>query len=141
VRGPLPAARDHAVHGQPGRLRYRDAVTSHPVDVTDIDPAEADRLVAAGALLLDVREDDEWAAGHAPEAVHLPMGQVADRMGELAADRTIVCMCRAGGRSQSVAVHLAGSGFDVRNAAGGMQAWAAHGLPVVDAAGAPGRVV
>jgi rhodanese-related sulfurtransferase len=110
------------------------------VDVTDIDPAEADRLVAAGALLLDVREDDEWAAGHAPSATHLPLGQVVDRQGELPTDRTIVCMCRAGGRSQSVAVHLAGAGFDVRNAAGGMQAWAAGGLPVVDDAGAPGRV-
>lgn len=111
------------------------------MDVTDIDPAEADRLVAAGALLLDVREDDEWTAGHAPAAVHLPMGQVVDRMEELPTDRTIVCMCRAGGRSQSVAVHLAGTGYDVRNAAGGMQAWAADGLPVVDADGAPGQVV
>ena len=111
------------------------------MDVIDVDPAEADHLVAAGALLLDVREDDEWVAGHAPQAVHLPMGQVVDRMGELASDRTIVCMCRVGGRSQSVAVHLAGAGYDVRNAAGGMHAWAARGLPVVDAAGAPGRVV
>lgn len=132
---------DRIVHGPPGCLRYRDAVTSHPADVSDIDPAEVDRLVAEGALLLDVREDDEWAAGHAPSAVHLPMGQVVEGMGELGTGRTIVCMCRAGGRSQSVAVHLAGSGFDVRNAAGGMQAWAAHGLPVVDAAGAPGRVI
>ena len=129
------------MYGPDGHLRYREAVTSHPVDVTDIDPVEVDRLVAAGALLLDVREDDEWAAGHAPAAAHLPMGQVADRMGELPTDRTIVCMCRAGGRSQSVAVHLAGSGYDVRNAAGGMQAWAAHELPVVDDAGAPGRVI
>ncbi len=111
------------------------------MDVTDIDPAEADRLVGAGALLLDVREDDEWAAGHAPAAVHVPMGQVADRIGELPTDRTIVCMCRVGGRSQSVAVHLAGSGFDVRNVAGGMQAWAAQDLPVVDDAGAAGRVI
>lgn len=111
------------------------------MDVTDIDPAEADRLVAAGALMLDVREDDEWAAGHAPVAVHVPMGDVVDRMGELPTDRTIVCMCRVGGRSGSVALHLAGSGYDVRNIAGGMQAWAGEGLPVVDAAGAPGRVI
>jgi rhodanese-related sulfurtransferase len=111
------------------------------VEVIDIDPAEADRLVAGGALLLDVREDDEWAAGHAPAAVHLPMGEVVDRMGELPTDRTIVCMCRVGGRSGSVALHLAGTGYDVRNVAGGMQAWDGLGLPVVDASGAPGRVI
>jgi rhodanese-related sulfurtransferase len=111
------------------------------VTVTDIDVTEADRLAAAGALLLDVREDDEWDAGHAPVAVHVPMGQIVDRTGELPTDRTIVCMCRAGGRSGSVALHLAGVGLDVRNIAGGMVAWAAAGLPVVDGSGAPGRVV
>jgi rhodanese-related sulfurtransferase len=122
-------------------LRYRDVVTSQPVDVIDIDATGADRLVAAGAYLLDVREDDEWAAGHAPAAVHIAMGQIVERMDELPVDRTIVCMCRVGGRSQSVAVHLAGSGLDVCNAAGGMQAWEALGLPVVDEAGVPGRVI
>jgi rhodanese-related sulfurtransferase len=109
--------------------------------VTDIDPAEADRLVGAGALMLDVREDDEWVAGHAPVAVHLPMGQVVARIAEVPADRIIVCMCRVGGRSGSVALHLAGAGYDVRNVAGGMQAWAAADLPVVDSSGGPGRVV
>jgi len=111
------------------------------VDVLDVDPAEADRLVAAGAVMVDVREDDEWEAGHAPVAVHVPVGQVVDRMDELPTDRTIVCMCRMGGRSGSVAAHLAGAGYDVRNIAGGMQAWAAVGLPVVDTSGAPGRVI
>ena len=111
-----------------------------PGSVVDVDPAEADRLVAAGALMLDVREDDEWAAGHAPVATHLPMGQVVDRMGELPSGRTIVCMCRIGGRSGSVALHLAGIGYDVRNVAGGMVAWAAADLPVVDGSGGPGRV-
>ncbi len=116
-------------------------MTSESVNVVDIDPITADRLVGDGAFLLDVREDDEWAAGHAPAAVHLPMGQVVDRIAELPTDRVIVCMCRAGGRSGSVATHLAGVGFDVRNTAGGMQAWAGADLPVVDDAGAPGRVI
>ena len=116
-------------------------MTSEPVNAVDVDPAAADRLVADGAFLLDVREDDEWAAGHAPAATHLPMGQVADRVAELPSDRTIVCLCRAGGRSGSVAAHLAGAGYDVRNVAGGMQVWASSGLPVVDDAGAPGRVI
>jgi rhodanese-related sulfurtransferase len=109
--------------------------------VSDVDPAEADRLVTAGAVLLDVREDDEWVAGHAPAAVHLPMGQVVDRTAEVPTDRIIVCMCRVGGRSGSVALHLAGAGYDVRNVAGGMQAWAEANLPVVAASGGPGQVV
>ena len=109
--------------------------------VSDVDVTEADRLVATGALLLDVREDDEWEAGHAPAAVHVPMGQIVDRIGELPTDRTIVCMCRVGGRSGSVALHLVGAGYDVRNIGGGMVAWAAAELPVVDGSGAPGRVL
>ena len=109
--------------------------------MSDVDVHEAARLVAAGAMLLDVREDEEWVAGHAPGAVHLPMGEVVERGGELPTDRVIVCMCRLGGRSASVAGHHAGAGFDVRKAAGGMQAWAEADLPVVDGAGAPGRIV
>lgn len=116
-------------------------MSSPPQDVIEIEPTEADRLVASGALLLDVREQDEWVAGHAPVAVHLPMGEVVDRIAELPSDRTIVCVCRLGGRSGSVALHLAGSGYDVRNLAGGMQAWVAADLPVVDGSGAPGRVI
>ncbi len=113
----------------------------HPVTVDDIDPAEADRLVAAGAVLLDVREDEEWAAGRAPAAQHLPMGQVVDRQDEIPTERTVVCICRAGGRSASVAGLLAVHGYDVRNVAGGMQAWAAAGLAVVTDGGAPGQVI
>ena len=56
-----------------------------------IDPEGAQRLMAEGALLLDVREDEEWEAGHAPEAVHLPMGLVGERIEELPTDRTVVC--------------------------------------------------
>jgi len=115
-------------------------VSTESPTVTDIDPSEADRLVAGGAVLLDVREDDEWAAGHAPAAVHLPMGEIVERLSELPTDRTIVCICRLGGRSGSVALHLAGADYDVRNVAGGMQSWAALELPVVDDAGAPGRI-
>jgi len=97
--------------------------------------------VGSGALLLDVREDDEWAAGHAGTAVHIPMGEVADRLGEVPADRTVVCVCRAGGRSLAVANLLAGSGYDVANLAGGMQVWESSGRPVVTDDGGAGRVV
>jgi rhodanese-related sulfurtransferase len=117
-------------------------VTSDPSPVVvDVDPAAALRLLGAGALLLDVREDDEWHAGHAPEAVHVVMGTISDRTAELPTDRTIVCICRVGGRSGAVALALAGAGYDVRNVDGGMLAWEAAGYPVVSESGDPGRII
>ncbi len=98
-------------------------------------------LLDAGAFLLDVREDEEWVAGHAPQATHVPMGVIQDRLAELPVDRTLVCMCRVGGRSGAVAKALGAGGYDVRNVDGGMLAWASAGLPVVTDGGAPGRVV
>jgi rhodanese-related sulfurtransferase len=115
-------------------------VTPEPV-VADIEPAQARLLADEGAVLLDVREDDEWQAGHAPEAVHVAMGQVAERVGELPAGRTVVCICRVGGRSASVAGALAGAGYDVRNVEGGMLAWELAGLPVTTDDGGVGRVI
>ena len=86
-------------------------MTSQPVDVTDIDPAEADRLVAGGALLLDVARTTSGSPGTPRPRCTCPMGEVVERIGELPTDRTIVCMCRVGGRSGSVALHLAGVGL------------------------------
>jgi rhodanese-related sulfurtransferase len=86
------------------------------------------------AVLLDVREDDEWAAGHAPEAVHVPMGQVAQRLEELATafpDRLVHVVCRSGGRSARVTAYLKAAGWDAVNVEGGMRAWAAAGRPMV----------
>ena len=88
-------------------------------------------LVDGGALLLDVREPEEWQAEHAPAAVLIPMGQVRSRQGELPRDRRIVVVCRSGGRSVAVTELLRASGFDAVNLAGGMCAWATAGLPSV----------
>jgi rhodanese-related sulfurtransferase len=132
---------DHPPDREPSSLGYRDAVTPDPAAIIDIDIAEARRLIDAGAFLLDVREDDEWEAGHAPEADHLAMGLVAEHADRLPGDRTVVCICRVGGRSGSVAGVLAGAGFDVRNVDGGMLAWELAGLPVVTADGGPGRII
>lgn len=115
-------------------------MTPDPV-VVDIQPAHARLLMDGGAVLLDVREDDEWQAGHAPDAVHVAMGQVAERVGELPSGRTVVCICRVGGRSASVAGALAGAGYDVRNVEGGMLAWELAGLPVTTDDGGVGRVI
>lgn len=93
-----------------------------------------------GALLLDVREQQEFDAGHAPDAVHVPMSTIGERWTELSRDRKIVAVCRSGNRSGQVTRALARAGFDVVNLAGGMKAWREEGLPVVSDAG-PGRVV
>jgi len=108
--------------------------------VDEVDVREAHRAAQAGeALLVDVREDDEWAHGRAPDARHVPMGKI--RADTLPRDRPILAVCRMGGRSASITVALEGVGYEVRNVAGGMQAWAAAGLPVVRDGDGPGVVV
>jgi rhodanese-related sulfurtransferase len=98
--------------------------------------------VAAEAYLLDVREPDEWATGHAPGAHHLPMNQVPARMAEVPADADVVVVCRSGGRSGQVVSYLIGNGWDnVRNLDGGMQSWAAAGRAMVSENGQPARVL
>lgn len=110
--------------------------------IEQVDPTEAETLLAEGAFLLDVRESDEWVAGHAPEATHIAMGNVPDaHAGVLPRDNRIVAICRVGGRSQRVAQFLKESGYDAVNLDGGMRAWAAAGKPVVTDAGDPGTVI
>ncbi|GAA3188668.1 MULTISPECIES: rhodanese-like domain-containing protein [Streptomyces] len=96
-------------------------------------------------FLLDVREDDEWAAGHAEGALHLPMSDFVARYGELTeaapADGKVYVICRSGGRSAQVAQYLIQQGIDAVNVVGGMQAWEAAGRPVTDGKGGTGAVV
>jgi rhodanese-related sulfurtransferase len=108
--------------------------------VPAVGPDDARSQVDAGAVLLDVREADEWTAGHAPEATWIPMGEVAARVPELPAGQAIVVVCRSGARSARVTSVLRGAGYDATNLAGGMHAWAAAGYPVVSDGGAPGAV-
>lgn len=110
-------------------------------DTPQVGPRAAKTMVDGGALLLDVREPDEWCTEHAPTAMLLPIGRVLAQQDELPRDRRIVVVCRSGGRSAAVAGSLRRSGFDAVNLAGGMCAWAAAGLPVVRHGGAPGLVV
>jgi rhodanese-related sulfurtransferase len=90
----------------------------------------------AGAYLLDVREDDEWAAGHAPGAVHLRLGELGARFGELPRDREIYVICRTGHRSAYAAQALAGGGLNTINVADGMTGWAVAGRPMISEDGA-----
>ncbi len=104
-----------------------------PVDVrTAHDLHESGQVV-----LLDVREPEEWAAGHAPGALHVPLGELdPDRIG----GGEVVAVCRSGNRSGRATEALAQAGVSVRNMTGGMQAWAEAGLPMVAPDGGAGTV-
>jgi rhodanese-related sulfurtransferase len=94
------------------------------------------------AYLLDVREHDEWEAGHQPGAHHVPMMEIPTRAGEVPTDRDVVVVCRVGGRSAQVVGYLRQNGFEnVYNLDGGMFAWAAAGRPVVGEDGSAGHVI
>jgi len=109
-------------------------------DVPPVAVPKANQRLEAGAVLLDVRESDEWEAGHAPEATWIPMGELGARQAELSTEQAVLVVCRSGGRSARVTTALLGAGYDATNLAGGMQAWDAAGLPVVTDDGTPGRV-
>ena len=83
------------------------------------------------AVLLDVREDDEWSAGHAPEARHVPMSQLTGRLDEVPPADPLYVICRSGARSARVVAFLAQQGVSAVNVTGGMQSWAAAGRPMV----------
>ena len=95
----------------------------------------------ADTHILDVREQDEWDAGHIEGAQHIPLGELGARLGELPTGRGIVAVCRSGSRSDHATRGLRQLGYDVENLDGGLAGWARSGLPLVDARGRPGRVI
>ncbi|MFJ9107541.1 rhodanese-like domain-containing protein [Streptomyces sp. NPDC102283] len=94
------------------------------------------------AVLLDVREEAEWRTGHAPGAVHAPLTALAAGtvLPAPARERPLVVICRSGHRSRRAVRLLAERGADVVDVRGGMIAWAALGLPVIDELGDGGSI-
>jgi len=97
--------------------------------VKEVSANEAFELLDGGAILIDVRQENEWDVGHAPMATLIPLAEVPDRLDDLPKDRLIICSCRSGARSLRAASFLQDNGFDVVNLAGGMIAWFAEDLP------------
>jgi rhodanese-related sulfurtransferase len=106
-------------------------------EIPHIDVRELAERRAAGAPLIDVREDGEYTEGHAPGATHIPLGEVAERVGEVPRDQTVYVICRSGGRSGKAVEHLRAHGVDAVNVAGGTLAWIEAGHPVETGSGAP----
>jgi len=89
-------------------------------------------------MLVDVRDHDEWSAGHAPGAVHAPLSKLKPE--SFPSDAAIIAVCHSGGRSAKATQRLSATGLSVRNMTGGMSAWADAGLPVTRDDGTPGTV-
>jgi len=93
-------------------------------------------------FVLDVREDDEWAAGHVEGSAHIPMSGLLGRLDEIPKDREVLVVCRVGARSAQVAAYLRQHGWDdVRNLDGGLVEWVRAGKPLVTDTGAPPTVL
>ena len=96
-----------------------------------IDVQEASRRQADGAVLVDVRQPEEWRQGYAPGAKLIPLGSLANRLSEVPRDREVLLICRSGNRSGTAQRQLLQLGYEqVFNVSGGMNAWTAAGLPV-----------
>ena len=93
------------------------------------------------SFFLDVREPYEWESGHIEGSVHIPIGQVKERAGELPEDEEIVVVCQVGQRSELVANWLKTQGRTAHNLDGGLLNWASHGLPLVSDANPQGQVI
>ncbi|MDQ2868449.1 MAG: rhodanese-like domain-containing protein [Verrucomicrobiota bacterium] len=110
--------------------RYQRLVTGARAHVTEISPADA--AAQRQALIIDVREKEEWDAGHIPDAQHLSRGTLEVEIEALAPDLAmpIILHCGAGGRSALAAESLQKMGYtNVKSMAGGLTAWKAAGLP------------
>ena len=107
-------------------------IVSSSEDTPEVDLTETARVwTDRSAQLVDVREPDEWAEGHIPGAIHIPLGDLAERAGELIAESPVVLICRSGVRSLTAADELIARGFrDVASFSGGMLAWAEAGHPI-----------
>ena len=111
------------------------------MDNTNNLPSATVDEIPEGAPVLDVREQDEWDAGHIEGAQHPPLSQLAERTGEVPTDVDVYVVCRSGGRSLRATAYLAQYGFDPVNVLGGMGAWAEAQKPMVAETGEAPRVL
>ncbi|MDQ3402236.1 MAG: rhodanese-like domain-containing protein [Actinomycetota bacterium] len=112
-----------------------------PQNVPSVTVPDVPAQLPPDATLLDVREQDEWDAGHAPQALHIPMGELAGRLDDLPAENSLFVICRSGGRSARVTQYLNANGWEAVNVDGGMQTWEATGRPVVNDSGTAPQVI
>ena len=113
--------------------RFEKLVAEAKKKITEISPSEAaDKLKSSKAVIVDVREKDEWDEEHISDAIHMSRGTIELDIEEKVPDTNtmVICHCGGGGRSALAAESLQRMGYkNVRSMAGGFKAWKAAGLP------------
>jgi rhodanese-related sulfurtransferase len=101
------------------------------VDEADVKETADSLAREAGAVLIDVREPDEWRAGHARGARHIPLAQLPASLDDLPREAPVYLICATGNRSRNAAAFLRKNGFSRPvNVRGGTVAWQRAGLPI-----------
>lgn len=111
------------------------------IPAVGIDELPTDLSTAGAPTLVDVREPDEWSAGHIAGALHIPMGDLVARLDEVPRGQDVIVVCRSGGRSAAVTGYLCQGGWQARNLTDGMLGWHARGRPMVSETGAAPSVL
>jgi rhodanese-related sulfurtransferase len=106
------------------------------VSIPTIELSNVPAELPEGVVVLDVREPEEWAAGHIEGAVHIPLGTLPVRLQDLPDAQQFLVVCKMGGRSAQACMYLGQQGQAAVNLAGGMVDWAADGRPMVSETGA-----
>jgi rhodanese-related sulfurtransferase len=102
---------------------------------TEVSPARASELVAAGAQVVDVRQDYEWEAGHIEGAAHIVLETLPSHAEEIDRKRPVLFVCRSGSRSSFATSAFREAGFEAYNLAGGLLEWVADGREIDPADG------
>lgn len=110
-------------------------------DQPSVSATESLELLRDGAILVDVREQNEWDAGHATEAIHVPLAAIAAQAEALRSHDLVVVICRSGRRSAAAVDQLRSVGIEAINLSGGMLAWQEAAQGVVRDDGTPGEVI
>lgn len=131
--GALPPAALEELIGKVRAIDMDDVrrqIAEAEANPTDIDLDDFAAAHAGGGFVLDVRNDDEYAEGHVPGAVHIPMDDVPARLSEVPTDRRVHVICAVGGRSAAITQYLGGQGVDAVNVKDGTNGWARRGWPL-----------
>jgi len=122
----------NACHGSIVESRIPPWVFISDERITPVPHVSLDTFASAyanGAQIVDVRENDEYASGHVPGAIHIPMGQLTDRLREIDDGRPVYVICASGNRSSAMTDVLVHHGFDAFSVNDGTGGWVAAGHP------------